>query len=224
MIKAKHTLPLVLSFTLSNPSFAAEFDETSCQQDAKTTFAKSFCHAALNKSNINQSMLGYLYLEKPEEIKTSDEKGFYWIRAASRNCINHGFGQISEMQKQILIQNIYDTGELYRQGKGTQQNDKNALFWYQKAANQGYLPAYKKLVKFHIEGRGTPVSAKQSFRWLNKAAEKKDADSQFRLGIYYETGQGVKANKLQAMKWYQKACQNNKKAACTAYQNLVNSI
>lgn len=211
----------VFSFALlPTGAMAAALEEKSCLTDAKTSFAKRFCQNALNKSNIYQSLLGYLYWQSPDEIELSDAKGFYWLRAASRNTINHGFGNASETQKQTLIQAMFDTAESYRLGKGTTKNDKNALFWYQKAANQGYLAAYKKVAEFNLKGKGTRKNTAEAAIWLEKAARQEDVDSQVKLAGLYEKGKGIKKSRYLAMKWYKDACQQNSQIACTAYQKL----
>lgn len=210
----------ILTLLLSALSFLAlslpvqAFEENTCLDDVKTVFAKRFCEKALDKSNIYQSLLGYLYLSSPDEIATSDAKGFYWLRAASRNCINFGFGEISESQKQILIQTMFDTAEFYRLGKGVGKNHKNALFWYLKASNHAYLPAYKRLAHIYEKGVGTAKSLTESAKWLTQAARKGDAQAQLKLASWYTKGRGVKVSPLLAKKWYQAACQQGVKQAC----------
>ena len=36
----------------------------------------------------------------------------------------------------------YELGVCYRRGEGVEQDIKTALYWYEKAADQGYLRAY----------------------------------------------------------------------------------
>ena len=71
------------------------------------------------------------------------------------------------------------------------QDDKQAVSWFQKSAEQGDADAQYILGYMYAEGRGVPQDDKQAVSWFQKAAEQGDADAQNNLGVMYENGRGV---------------------------------
>jgi TPR repeat protein len=61
-------------------------------------------------------------------------------------------------------------GSLYYKGDQVPNDDKEALFWYLKAANQGNATAQISLGSMYGEGRGTTRDNVQAYMWLNLAA------------------------------------------------------
>ncbi len=110
----------------------------------------------------------------------------------------------------------YNLGLMYSKGKNTKKDDKQAFFWFQKAAEQGSSEAQVILGIIYREKQ----NYKQALHWLQKAAEQDQAKAQLTLGIMYAQGEGVTKNNKQAKEWFKKACDNNLKNACTAYNSL----
>ena len=59
---------------------------------------------------------------------------------------------------------------MYDQGQGVPQNDKEALRWYMKAADQGHAKAQFSTGVMYDQGKGVPQNYKEAFRWFMKAA------------------------------------------------------
>ena len=97
---------------------------------------------------------------------------------------------------------------------GVPEDEKKALYWWTKAAEQGHAEAMFKLGEFYeyggeyIEGD----NAKEAY-WYTKAAEMGHADAQCRVAYCYESGEGVKADKTMAVYWYNKAAEQGLKYA-----------
>ncbi len=98
----------------------------------------------------------------------------------------------------------YRIGQLYRQGKGLRYRDfEKAVYWYQRAAGRGYVPAQYEVARIQFEGLVVPRDIDEMMYWLWRAALSGHADSQVMLGAVYEYGEpGVAANCIEALKWY----------------------
>lgn len=104
-------------------------------------------------------------------------------------------------------------GSCYRQGKGVEQNDVQAFYWTQCAAEQGYTPAQLYLADCYLDGCGTAPDSKQAVAWIKKAAEQGDAEGQSCLGHCYLEGFGVEKDAEQAVVWFQKAAEQGSGSA-----------
>jgi hypothetical protein len=109
----------------------------------------------------------------------------------------------------------YELGMKYETGQGVQQNETQAVYWYQKAADQGYAAAQDSLgVMYESGSGGLAKDDAQAIVWYQKAADQGDSDSQYQLGVMYENGRGgLTKDDSQAVYWYQKSAnQGNDKA------------
>jgi TPR repeat protein len=98
----------------------------------------------------------------------------------------------------------YRIGQLYRQGEGLPYRDfEKAVYWYQRAAGRGYVPAQYEVARLQFEGLVVPRDIDEMMYWLWRAALSGHAASQVMLGAVYEYGEpGVAANYTEALKWY----------------------
>ena len=62
-------------------------------------------------------------------------------------------------------------GLMYYLGKGVTQDYKQAVYWYTKAAEQGYPKAQFNLALMYDDGKGVTQDYKQAVYWYTKAAE-----------------------------------------------------
>jgi len=93
---------------------------------------------------------------------------------------------------------------MYANGEGVPENDKTAVMWYRKAAEQGFADAQLYLGLMSHSSQpvdGFPKNNKTAAMWLAKAAEQGDARAQFFLGYIYATGEGVPENDIKAYAW-----------------------
>ncbi|WP_244060846.1 tetratricopeptide repeat protein, partial [Aeromonas caviae] len=70
-------------------------------------------------------------------------------------------------------------------GKGVPQDDKQAVTWYHKAAEQGHALAQVGLGNMYAEGQGVPQDYKQAAVWYRKAAEQSNVEAQNNLAVLY---------------------------------------
>jgi TPR repeat protein len=76
--------------------------------------------------------------------------------------------------------------ELYDSGVGTEKNLKQAIFWYAKAAQQGFIAAQYKLATIYHFGRGVEVDDVKARYWYTKAAK-----LQFNIAAFSEENKEI---------------------------------
>src|SRR5262245_2861063 len=98
----------------------------------------------------------------------------------------------------------YRIGQLYRQGEGLRYRDfEKAVYWYQRAAGRGYVPAQYEVARIQFEGLLVPRDIDEMMYWLWRAALSGHSESQVMLGAVYEYGEpSVAMNYTLALKWY----------------------
>jgi len=102
---------------------------------------------------------------------------------------------------------------------GVAKNDRKALGWWRKAADQGYMDAQNNVGFMYSTGRGVPQNSRKAVEWFRKAAEQGLADAQENLGHMYAKGRGVAKDERTAAQWFQKAADQGD---CVAQYELGN--
>ena len=69
----------------------------------------------------------------------------------------------------------------YDNGQGVGQDFKEAVKWYQKAADQGDAEAQYSLGSHYDEGQGVEQDSKEAVKWYQKAADQGHAEAQSNL-------------------------------------------
>jgi len=96
-------------------------------------------------------------------------------------------------------------GSIYAEGKGIEQNYREAVKWYTKAAEQGDASGQFYLGTMYEKGFGVVQDYEEAVKWYTRAAEKGLADAQFALAAIYANGRGVLQDYKEAIRWYTKA-------------------
>jgi TPR repeat protein len=91
---------------------------------------------------------------------------------------------------------------MYSDGLGVPENDKTAVKWYTKAAEQGLVEAQHNLGLMYDKGEGVLENDKTAVKWYTKAAGQGYAKAQPNLGLMYEYGKGVLTDNRRAYMWY----------------------
>jgi TPR repeat protein len=76
-------------------------------------------------------------------------------------------------------------GVMYKKGQGVAQDDKQAVAWFRKAADQGLADAQRKLGLFYFLGKWVIQDNKQAQEWFIKAVLQGDARAMFSMGVIY---------------------------------------
>ena len=99
----------------------------------------------------------------------------------------------------------YAYGVCYEKGWGVEQDEKEALAWFRKAAAQENGPAYNSIGNYYRMGTVVTADAKQAFEWYQKGAQAKDAQAMLNLGNCYFYGMGTAKDEKTAVKWWKDA-------------------
>ena len=98
----------------------------------------------------------------------------------------------------------FKVGEKYSEfatlGNGV-SNNKAAMVWLRKAANQGHIKAQHHLAFHYYWGYGVPENYEIALRWFMKAAVLGDASSQYQAGRMYSLGMGTEADFVKGYVW-----------------------
>ena len=104
-------------------------------------------------------------------------------------------------------------GVYYDRGEGVDQDFKEAVKWYQKAADQGHAGAQYNLGLMYRNGQGVEQDIKEAVKWYQKAADQGYAMAQSNLGVAYGMGKGVDQNYVTAYAWVSIATTNGNNIA-----------
>jgi uncharacterized protein len=87
------------------------------------------------------------------------------------------------------------------EGYGFEQDQKQAAYWYEKAAEQGHQEAQYNLARLYASGQGVPRDQGQALRWVRASASQGYAPAQARFGMRYATGNGIPQDHRLAYLW-----------------------
>ena len=93
----------------------------------------------------------------------------------------------------------YLLGTAYENGYGVIQNYGEAVAWYRKAAEQGFVQAQNNLGHAYHHGTGVLKDYNEALKWYRAAAEKNDRAAQNNLGYMYASGHGVRQSYSEAV-------------------------
>ncbi len=79
-----------------------------------------------------------------------------------------------------------------------------SVYWYRKAADQGWSIAYSSLGECYEWGYGVEKDMGQAVFWYRKAASNGEVTSMYRLGRCYFEGLGVDKNYESAVFWFRR--------------------
>ncbi len=105
-----------------------------------------------------------------------------------------------DVKAEIILGTIYWTG-----GKGVTRDDRKALAWFRRAADQGNAEAQDLVGIAYVEGRGVAKNPAEAVAWFRRSAEQGDADGEFSLGFSYFAGEGVKRDAKTGVAWLEKS-------------------
>ena len=115
-------------------------------------------------------------------------------------------------------------GEVYQYGTGVPKNEKEALKWDTKAADQHNPAAQIKMGDLYWYGRCVPEDKQEAVKLYPKAAaEQNDPKGQEEMGDAHRYTWGVGQNLEEAMKWYRKATDNGNQSAKSKLEKIQNA-
>ena len=74
-------------------------------------------------------------------------------------------------------------GDMYRSGRGVERDDAEIVYWFRRAAEQGFAPGQTQLGDMYRAGQGVSQDDAEAVRWFRCAAEQGDPYGQTNLGL-----------------------------------------
>jgi TPR repeat protein len=129
-------------------------------------------------------------------------------QAELRNIAQQGAPAVQRMAEEGNAKAQLVLGRGFQDGKGVEQNFKQAAVWYRKSADQGNAEAMYNLAHLYTKGAGVAQDDQLALAWYRKAAEQGHPGAQATLGVFYGAGQGVRQDDSQAYAWFSVASAN----------------
>ena len=134
--------------------------------------------AAEQGSALAEFKLGLLYFTGKGVPQSDAEAAAWFRRAAAPSDIDRGSdwgrfirARLGDWEAQFYL------GLIYNQGLGVPQDYTEAVFWYRRSAEQGYVPAQISLGSMFFSGRGVAQDYVLAHMWYNVAAARGDSDA-----------------------------------------------
>ncbi|KAF9294533.1 hypothetical protein BGZ88_003702 [Linnemannia elongata] len=142
--------------------------------------------------------------KEPELFSTSDEP-FSYDPPEYSTIIIQDFTEIERKAKLGDKEAQFALGEMYKDGRGVEQDYRAAMTWYLKAAEQGDMASQARVAYLYRDGLGVEQDHAAAVKWYLKAAGQGDANSQSSVAYLFEDGLGTPQDFNQAREWYQRA-------------------
>lgn len=171
--------------------------------DAKYELGKLYEDGKADKNDLQ--MANKLYKQSIKISGNSYAKLALAINMILGRGILQNYGAAKSLLAEASKTNVYALyviGNLNAQGLGYKKSQKQALSWYLKAADRGFLPAMKLVFKAYKKGVGVKPNDELAFYWANILASKKYKPIYYDLGVMYELGKGVAPNLIKAHIYY----------------------
>jgi uncharacterized protein len=111
-------------------------------------------------------------------------------------------------------------GNDYLSGHGVSKDEKQAAYWFEKAAQAGDPWAQQQIGFFYQAGIGVPSDPVRAVHWYQLAAASGLASAKTDLGVAYLWGSGVPMDKRMAVQLFQEATAKGDGHAATCLGNL----
>ena len=118
---------------------------------------------------------------------------------------NDSFDYQLKLAKQGNAEAQFKVGEMYEAGIGVKQDNREALYWTIRAANQKHEKAGFKILYWDMERKGLDEENKAELERLNTKAKQGNPHAQYYLGKMYTYGIGINKNPDVAIDWLSKA-------------------
>ena len=105
------------------------------------------------------------------------------------------------------IQQEIELAGAYFAGRGVTRDEKQAAYWYEKAANSGDPAAQLQIGFFYAAGIGVERNAERAANWFQRAASGGSVEAKVNLGVAYAWGTGVRKDPVFAAQLFREAAE-----------------
>ena len=110
-------------------------------------------------------------------------------RGDSKAQVSDSVSSVVQAAESGDIEAQYWLGVLYYSGQGVSEDFKKAIYWFEKAAEQGrHVGAQYELGWMYYYGRGVSKNVKKARYWFEKAAEQGHANAPHALSVVKDVG------------------------------------
>ena len=118
------------------------------------------------------------------------------VAAHQANNLPLAYKEFLAAAKEGHADSQFNVALMYEKGIGVDQDEKQALDWYDKSARQGNSAAQFNLGVLYENGQGTDIDFAKANEWYRKASLQGDGLAIGNLGMLYLRGDGVPENKI----------------------------
>jgi TPR repeat protein len=105
------------------------------------------------------------------------------------------------------VQQQIELGAAYLAGRGVPRDEKQAAYWYEKAANAGDPGAQQQIGYFYQAGLGVERDPARAVQWFERAVAGGLVSAKVNLGVAYVWGLGVRKDPVFATQLFREAAQ-----------------
>jgi hypothetical protein len=105
------------------------------------------------------------------------------------------------------VQQEIELGAAYLAGRGVPRDEKQAAYWYEKAANAGDPGAQQQIGYFYQAGFGVERDPGRAAQWFERAVAGGLVSAKVNLGVSYAWGLGVRKDPVFAMQLFREAAE-----------------
>ncbi len=80
-----------------------------------------------------------------------------------------------------------------------------AFYWYEKAAQKNYKPAFFTVGVWYYYGQGVEYDPMKAYYWFKKGADTGSAGSMYYIAVLYDNGEGVAQDFSKSYRWFLRA-------------------
>lgn len=187
-----------------------ESDAPKITDESQADFIRQTYRLAQNGNVTAQLEIGKRFYEG-KGIEPDGEEAVKWFNAAASQGNAEAMYMLGECyaSSSNYIEGAY-IGHMLGETDDEIQidlNEKKALKWFERAAEQGNTAAKFRLAEFYEYGKGTETNKELAMIWCRRAARDGYAEAQYHLAHCYFFGEGIEENKTEAIKWYKKAAE-----------------
>ncbi len=193
------------------------FCATSAMGDIWRTLYSNKLQEAINGNGEAQYDVGAMH-QNGRGVKADRDEAIKWYKKAAAQGVAKAQSRLNLMEsnaarfnKTILKaaegdrDSLYDMGNMYMKGVGTNIDYAKAVSAFKQSADLGHIKSAYKLGLIYLEGTGVKTSGKEAFKWFKLAAENDNPAAQYYLGKLYADGTGTRRNRTEALIWLGKS-------------------
>ena len=109
---------------------------------------------------------------------------------------------LTKSAEQGLAISMYELGNIYEYGRGVEENEKEAVVWYMKASQIGYMNASAYVGWCYENGLGVDSDINKAIEYFEKGMRRGSGWAAHHIANFYRYGNNVEKNDQKAFAYY----------------------